>query len=122
MTSKKRKTKKEEKLPTFSGEGDHDKVRRLTTDSLFLSFLIVAVFVFAGLLMLGPTFRLLGASNDTMPLIIDYMLIWYPGVLFLIIPMVGNNAIRATGDTKTASIYLCPSDVRPVRSKEDDYP
>lgn len=88
------------------GEGDHDKVKRLTTDSLFLSFFIVAVFVFAGLLMLEPTFTLLGASKETMPLIIDYMLIWYPGVLFLVIPMVGNNAIRATGDTKTASIIM----------------
>ena len=88
------------------GEGKHDKVRRLTTDSLFLSFLIVAFFVVAGLLMIEPTFTLLGASSKTMPLVIDYMLIWYPGVLFLVIPMVGNNAIRATGDTKTASVIM----------------
>lgn len=88
------------------GEGDHDRVKRLTTDSLFLSFLIVAIFVSAGLLLLEPTFILLGASGRSLPLVIDYMLIWYPGVLFLIIPMVGNNAIRATGDTKTASAIM----------------
>ena len=88
------------------GEGDHDKVKRLTTDSLFLSFLIVALVVFFGLFTLRPTFTLLGASSKVMPLILDYMLIWYPGVLFLIIPMVGNNAIRATGDTKTASVIM----------------
>ena len=88
------------------GEGDHDKVKRLTTDSLFLSLLIVLVIVFAGLLVMKPTFTLLGASSETMPLIIDYMCIWYPGVIFLLIPMVGNNAIRATGDTKTASVIM----------------
>ena len=88
------------------GEGDHDRVKRLTTDSLFLSFLIVALFVSAGLLLLEPTFTLIGASGRSLSLVIDYMLIWYPGVLFLIIPMVGNNAIRATGDTKTASAIM----------------
>src|SRR5699024_3041928 len=34
------------------------------------------------------------------------MLIWYLTVPLLIIPMVGNSAIRATGDTKTPSIVM----------------
>ena len=31
----------------------------------------------------------------------DYMVIWYWGMIFLVVPMVGNNIIRATGDTFT---------------------
>jgi putative MATE family efflux protein len=34
------------------------------------------------------------------------MLIWYPGMIAVVIPMVGNNAIRATGDTKTPSLIM----------------
>jgi Na+-driven multidrug efflux pump len=34
------------------------------------------------------------------------MSIWYSGMIFLVIPMVGNQAIRATGDTKTAGFIM----------------
>ncbi|MDH3973008.1 MAG: MATE family efflux transporter [Deltaproteobacteria bacterium] len=88
------------------GEGNRNKVVRLTTDSLILSFLIVVVFVALGLALMEPTFRLLGAPSHIYPLIKEYMVIWYASVLFLVIPMVGNNAIRATGDTKTASVIM----------------
>jgi len=88
------------------GRGDHHKVQRLTTDSLILSLIMVAFFVLIGMLTIEPLFRLLGATPDIIPLIREYMIIWYPGVLFLIIPMVGNNAIRATGDTKTPSVIM----------------
>ncbi|MBE0524160.1 MAG: MATE family efflux transporter [Methanosarcinales archaeon] len=88
------------------GRGDHHMVQRLTTDSLILSLIMVAFFVLVGMLTIDPLFRLLGATPEIVPLIREYMVIWYPGVLFLIIPMVGNNAIRATGDTKTPSAIM----------------
>ena len=34
------------------------------------------------------------------------MIPWLAGVIFVVIPIVGNNAIRATGDTKTPSIIM----------------
>jgi len=88
------------------GEGDHKKIQRLTTDSLVLSVLLVAGFVVIGLLTITPLFRFLGATPDILPLIRQYMLIWYPGMIAVVIPMVGNNAIRATGDTKTPSMIM----------------
>ncbi len=88
------------------GRGDHHKVKRLTTDSLILSFLLVAFFVLFGMMTIDPLFSLLGAEPEIIPLVREYMVIWYPGVLFLIIPMVGNSAIRATGDTKTPSAIM----------------
>jgi putative MATE family efflux protein len=88
------------------GEGDHHRVRRLTTDSLVLSLLVVMIFVVAGLLTIRPVFRLIGASGEVLDLVAEYMSIWYLGVGFVVIPMVGNNAIRATGDTKTPSIVM----------------
>ncbi|MCD6346558.1 MAG: MATE family efflux transporter, partial [Bacteroidales bacterium] len=44
-------------------------------------------------------FRALGASEELLPLIRQYMVTWYWGMIFLVVPMVGNNIIRATGDT-----------------------
>jgi putative MATE family efflux protein len=88
------------------GRGDNHRVKRLTTDSLILSFLLVAFFVALGMMTIEPLFRFLGADPGIIPLIREYMVIWYPGVLFLIIPMVGNSAIRATGDTKTPSAIM----------------
>ncbi len=88
------------------GEGDWHKVRRLTTDSLALSSLVVAILVVVGLLTIDPIFRLLGATDEFLPLIRQYMRIWYLGAVFVVVPMVGNNAIRATGDTKTPSLIM----------------
>jgi len=91
------------------GRGDEHKVRRLTTDGLLLSFLFVAFFVTIGFFTITPLFKLLGASSDMISLIKQYMLIWYPGMLFIVVPMVGNNAIRATGDTKTPALLMLGS-------------
>ncbi len=88
------------------GQGNRDKVRRLTTDSLALSLLVVAFFVIVGLLTIEPIFRLLGATPQIMVLIKQYMRIWYLGTIFVVLPMVGNSAIRATGDTKTPSLIM----------------
>ncbi|NIM93781.1 MAG: MATE family efflux transporter [Anaerolineales bacterium] len=88
------------------GEGNKQKIQRLTTHSLLLSVLIVGVFVVAGLLTIEPVFRLLGASDEILPFIKEYMTIWYFGVIAVVVPQVGNNAIRATGDTKTPSMVM----------------
>jgi len=91
------------------GEGDHHKVQRITTDALTLSLVIVISFAAIGLATIDPLFRLLGANGEILHLIKRYMVIWYPGVAFVIIPMVGNSAIRATGDTKTPSMIMVAS-------------
>ncbi len=88
------------------GEGDHHKVQRLTTDSLLLSIIIVIGFITFGLFTIEPLFKALGATSKIMPYIKSYMRIWYLGMPFVVVPMVGNNAIRATGDAKTPSIIM----------------
>lgn len=88
------------------GAGDFERVRRLTSDGLVLSVLVVLIAIIGGLLTIEPLFRALGATPDIIELIKEYMTIWYPGVLFVVVPMVGNNIIRATGDTKTPSLIM----------------
>ncbi len=88
------------------GEGDHHKVQRLTTDSLLLAFIIVIGFVTIGLFTIEPLFKALGATSKIISYIKIYMKIWYIGMPFVVVPMVGNNAIRATGDANTPSIIM----------------
>jgi putative MATE family efflux protein len=85
------------------GEGNQQKIKRLTTDSLLLIFLISLVGVAIGLSTMDTLFSFLGAQDQILEYVKQYMSIWYIGVIFVMIPMVGNNAIRATGDTKTPS-------------------
>ena len=88
------------------GEGDHKKAEQLTSASLLLSSFLAVFFVIFGYFTLTPVFSLLGAKNSTIPLIGQYMYIWYAGLIFVVVPMIGNNILRATGDTKTPSILM----------------
>ena len=88
------------------GEGDRRKVQQLTTDGLLLSFLIVGILVSIGLVTIGPLFATLGAEPELLSPIGDYMNIWYLGMVFLVVPMVGNSAIRASGNTVVPSLIM----------------
>ena len=88
------------------GEGHQLKVQRLATDGLGLAFLIVTCFSLVGLTNLNTIFSLIGAKGEILELISDYMIPWCLGVGLLVIPMVGNGAIRATGDTKTPATIM----------------
>ncbi|CDN10873.1 Multi antimicrobial extrusion protein (Na(+)/drug antiporter), MATE family of MDR efflux pumps [Richelia intracellularis] len=88
------------------GEGDRQKVQRLTTDSLLLSLLVVSILASLGLVTIEPLFTSLGATSDLFSLIQDYMSIWYVGMVFLVVPLVGNSAIRASGNTVVPSIIM----------------
>jgi len=88
------------------GAGDTDRTRRLTTDGLVLSVSIVVLISLAGVLTIDPLFTALGAKARLLPIIRSYMTIWYVGMVFMVVPMVGHNAIRATGDTFTPAIIM----------------
>jgi len=81
------------------GADDHRRARRLTTDSLILSFAITAAVSIIGVLTIEPLFRLLGAPEDMIPMIRSFMMILYSGVPFVVVGMVGMSSMRATGDT-----------------------
>lgn len=88
------------------GEGDHLQVQRLTTNAIALALVIVLIACFIGLATIDPLFRALGATEDLMPYIRDYMVIWYLGFGLLVLPMVGNGAIRASGDSWFPSMIM----------------
>ena len=88
------------------GHGDQHRVRRLTTDSLLLISLIIICVATISFFLLETIFTLIGATEESIKLIKEYMIPWLAGVVFVVIPIVGNSAIRATGDTKTPSLIM----------------
>ncbi|MGC9355089.1 MAG: MATE family efflux transporter [Mariniphaga sp.] len=74
-------------------------VRRMASRAVFLGVIVVVVFVIFGLLTIKPLFTALGAAPDILGYINDYMSVWYYGVAVVVVPMIGNNIVRATGDT-----------------------
>jgi len=59
------------------GRGDQEQARRLTTDTLVLGTLFAVGLCIAGLLSIRPVFNLLGATDELLPLIGQYMHVWY---------------------------------------------
>jgi putative MATE family efflux protein len=88
------------------GANDQRRARRLSTDSLLLSFVVTAIVAAIGLLSIDPLFRLLGAPAELMPLIRGFMTILYAGVPFVVVGMVGMASMRATGDTRLPSALM----------------
>lgn len=88
------------------GAGDHDRAKRLSTDSLFLGFIITLVISIIGILTINPLFRLLGAPSDMLPMIRTFMVILYSGVPLLVVGMIGTACMRATGDTRLPSLLM----------------
>ncbi|PRQ62534.1 MATE family efflux transporter [Vibrio sp. V01_P9A10T6] len=83
------------------GQGDAKNAARFSSHGVLLAVVLVTFASILGLLTIKPLFLLLGATDDLIPLIEQYMQVWYLTIPLLVIPMAGNSAIRATGDTKT---------------------
>ena len=83
------------------GEGGGSVVKRLTSDTIILGVLISIISSIVGILTIEPVFALLGADGEILPLARSYMIIWYIGLPFVMVPILGNSIIRSTGDMKT---------------------
>ncbi|MGE4312986.1 MAG: MATE family efflux transporter [Pseudobdellovibrionaceae bacterium] len=88
------------------GEGDQDGLCRIVTHGIILTCGVAAVISLVGITLHDPLFRLMGAPDDFIPLIHDYMLIWFAGSAVISLPMVGNSALRASGDTTVPAIIM----------------
>jgi len=88
------------------GEGNRRQVQQMTTDSLILSLLLVSILAGLGFSTINPLFSALGADSNVLPAVRDYMSIWYLGIVFLVVPIVGNSAIRASGNTAIPSLIM----------------
>ena len=80
------------------GAGDSEQVRITASVGITISVLTASLLSILGYVFLEPIFKGLGAGDDVMPIIRDYMPIWFIGAIFLSVPVVANSALRGTGD------------------------
>jgi putative MATE family efflux protein len=88
------------------GGGDRDEAARYATKAHLLGFSLVVLLAIVGLLTIRPLFTAMGATPAVLPLIRSYMIIWFTGLPFVILPMIGMNVLQATGDTKIPGSVL----------------
>ena len=93
-------------LARAMGRKDHHLMNRTATDGILLAILTVMIVATVGLLTMDPLFRLLGADDRTLPLVKEYMSIWYIGVIAFVMPPVGDSSMRAMGDMKRPLIVM----------------
>ncbi len=88
------------------GAGQTKTVRLYATQSLLIGVVIAASFAVLGYHNISPIFKTLGAPDHLMPLIHEFMDIWFLGSFIVVIPMVGNSALRAAGNTLIPGIIM----------------
>ena len=88
------------------GAGQHNQAKETATGALMLTMVLAIVLAIVGVMTIEPIFRLMGADEEQLVLIKEYMLVWYGAGVFLAMPMVGNSVLRASGDTKTPSYVM----------------
>lgn len=87
-------------LARAAGNRDQEEIKKIATNTFFLTFLISILFTVGGLLTIDPLFTLMGADKDVLLLIHEYMTIWYFTPFVMMLPMTGGAVMRALGDSK----------------------
>ncbi|MFK8029670.1 MAG: MATE family efflux transporter [Gammaproteobacteria bacterium] len=93
------------------GGGRKNTAARITTNAMLLGIVVVFIIAITGLKTVDGLFTALGAAPDTIVLIHEYIDLWYLFCAFLVVPYIGNSAIRATGDTVWPSLLMIGSGV-----------
>ena len=90
----------------YLGASQSDKAKESATVINYISFSMACLIVLLCWSLMDPIFAIMGASEDLMVPIRDYMTVWFPGSVLIVCIMTGNSILRAIGDTKTPSILM----------------
>ncbi len=88
------------------GEKNKQKAKDLSTISLIIFMLITLAIGVAGYFTISPVFSLLGAKENTLPLIAEYMQVLYLGMFALVGTLIGNSALMAKGIMVKTTIIM----------------
>lgn len=88
------------------GQGDTGSAAQVATSILLITTLLLIIVGFAGQYAIEPVFKLMGAEPELLPLIRAYMQIWFAGSVFMVLNMVCNSILRATGDVRGSAMIM----------------
>ena len=93
-------------VASYLGASQSDKAKESATVINYISFSMACLIVLLCWSLMDPIFDIMGATEDLMVPIRDYMTVWFPGSVLIVCIMTGNSILRAIGDTKTPSILM----------------
>lgn len=93
-------------LARVYGSGDIQKLRQMSTDALSLAFILISSVALVGSFIIDQIFRSMGAEGEVLDMVDRFMRVWYIGLPFQSISMIGYACMRATGDTKFQSSMM----------------
>lgn len=88
------------------GSKQHELAAENSFASILLGYLIGFAFILPGFGLIGLLFPAMGAGPDLMPLIFQFMSIWYLGMPFLLVQFAGSSVLRACGNAKLHGILM----------------
>lgn len=88
------------------GRRNEEGARRLVTDTALLGGGVFLALAMAGLYTIEPVFALLGATPAVMPLITEYMSVWYWVAPIDAVLWISLAAVRARGNTLLESKFI----------------
>jgi len=88
-------------IARFIGAGKKEQADNAAEHTLLIILVLSVAFTIAGPLLTRPLFILLGASEQMLPYILDYINIILYGSLFQFFAMIGNGILRGEGNTVT---------------------
>lgn len=88
------------------GAGNREDAQRLGTHSILLSAMAMSTLSLIGWLTIDPLFTALGADHNTLPLIHDYLDIYYPNVVLFAASMMIGNVMRASGNANIPGVLM----------------
>ncbi len=88
------------------GGNHHRDAARTVTESITLMVIVSIILSILGAAVSRPLLYIFGARDDILDEAVQYMLVWWLGFALVIVPMVLNGAIRATGDMIIPSVIM----------------
>lgn len=81
-------------------------VKSYATHSILIALSVAITFAILGYRNMDTIFTWLGAPPELFPLLHDFMEIWFLGSFIVVVPMVGNSALRAAGNTRIPGLIM----------------
>ena len=88
------------------GAGDMQAAQRLTLHCLVVGAIFSVIITFAGLVSQKYIFKAIGADDHILVLVLEYMDIWLFGIILVTMPIIGNAAMRASGDSFSPGMIM----------------
>ena len=90
----------------YLGQSDFTKAKQASTVICYIALFLAMVVVGFCWYFMDGIFQLMGASEQLMGPIREYMIVWFPGSVLIVCIFTGNSLLRANGNTKTPSILM----------------